>query len=536
MDRRRATATVKPVFDANAFLWEENRRLREENALLRKRFAARDDSRQRLAELRERHEKLTVENAALRRRVAELTRELKRHVEAAAAAPKGAPPSKQQQQQLRFKANLPARRRRKRPGRKAGHAAALRPIPTKVDVHQQVPLPRDTAGKASCPHCKTRLSGVRRHRRLVEDVVVPAEVIVTCYHTASGFCPSCRKRVESRAPEQPPAADLPHAQLGLNSLATAAVMRVCYRLPLRQVTGLFQQVLRLRMSPATVARQLQRMSRWLAKQHERLKLSLRLAGVVHMDETSWRIDGRNAQLWTLTNDDCTLYHVDRSRSGKVARDLLGKSFGAGGDQTLTSDFYAAYDRFAGPQQKCLAHLQRELKETAVRRPELSGHALFKRCRRLIGDMLKLKAKRPALDAAVYERRVRRVERRLATLGETTWNDADADRIAARLKKYGDKLTTFLHKPEVDGTNNAAERALRPAVVMRKVTGGSRSQAGADAWATLASVMRTAQQHGRDVLETIKALLKAHWAGKDDVPLLNELLLPAVKADAGRPGR
>jgi len=70
------------------------------------------------------------------------------------------------------------------------------------------------------------------------------------------------------------------------------------------------------------------------------------------------------------------------------------------------------------------------------------------------------------------------------------------------------------KPEVDGTNNAAERALRPAVVMRKITGGSRSPEGAAAWAVLASVMRTAEQQGRDVLETIKTLLRAEWDGKD----------------------
>jgi len=72
-----------------------------------------------------------------------------------------------------------------------------------------------------------------------------------------------------------------------------------------------------------------------------------------------------------------------------------------------------------------------------------------------------------------------------------WDDPDATRLTARLRKYRDKLTTFLHKPELDGTNNAAERALRPAVVMRKITGGSRSESGAKAWSILASVMRTA---------------------------------------------
>lgn len=508
MDRR-------AVLKANEFLWEENARLREENQSLRQRLNERDESRRLLERLQEKHRKLVEQNSVLRRRVAELTEQLK-------AKPKAAPPPP-------FKPNVPQGGRRKKPGRKAGHAAAVRPVPSKIDVHQDVPLPLDPQGKASCPHCKTRLSDVKRHQRVVEEII-PAQVRVVCYHTASGYCPACRRHVESRADEQPPAADLPHAQLGLNALTTAAVLRVCYRLPLRQVTRLFQQLPGLKISPAAVAKQLQRLSKWLEGQYHRLKLSLRVAGVVHADETSWRTDGRNGYLWTLASDDATLYHVDRSRGGKVIGGLLGESFGSGGGQTLVSDFYAAYDRFDGSQQKCLAHLLRELKETAARRPELAGHELFKKCRRLIRDMLKLKDRRKELDAEAYARRVGLAEQRLAALGDSSWGDADADRIAGRLARYRDKLTTFLHKPEVHATNNAAERALRPAVVMRKITGGSRSEAGARAWAVLASVMRTAEQRGKDVLETIKTLLKAHWAGKE-ATLLSELLLPVIEGDS-----
>jgi hypothetical protein len=128
-------------------------------------------------------------------------------------------------------------------------------------------------------------------------------------------------------------------------------------------------------------------------------------------------------------------------------------------------------------------------------------------------MLRLKKRRDELGKATYDRQVRQLEDRLATLAKCTWNDADADRLTARLSKHETKLTTFLHHAQVDGTNNAAERALRPAVVMRKITGGSRGAAGAKAWAILASVLRTAEQQGRDVVETIKTLLQAEWAGK-----------------------
>ena len=271
------------------------------------------------------------------------------------------------------------------------------------------------------------------------------------------------------------------------------------------------------------------MGRWLEGQYHRLKLSLRMAGVVHADETGWRTNGKNGYIWTLTNADHTLYHVDRSRGGKVIGNLLGKGFGSDGKGTLISDFYGAYQQFKGPQQKCLAHLLRELKESAIARPQLAEHAFFKKCGRLIKEMLKLKTQRQQLRPAEYAHRVELVEKRLAKLGQSRWDEQDADRLAARLRKYGGQLTTFLHKAEVDGTNNAAERALRPAVVMRKITGGSRSEAGARAWAILASVMRTAQQQGRDVVETIGTLLKAEWSGKETT-LLSELLMPVILQD------
>ena len=450
----------------------------------------------RIQRLQQDHDRLQAENTQLKQRIQELT----------ATTPVSDSPAESSVPSF-VKANVPARPRRK-PGRREGHEAALRPKPGKIDIHEEVALPKDRRGRLCCPRCRAQLNDVKHHQRIVEDIV-PSKVVTTCYRTHSGYCPNCRKQVESRAPDQPPAADLPHAQLGINVLATAAVMRVCYRLPLRQITGLFADLPGLQVSPGAVAKQLQRLSRWLTGQYDRLQLALRAAGVVHADETGWRTDGKNGYLWTLTNNAHTLYHVDRSRSGKVIAKLLGEAFGG----TLVSDFYAVYDQFPGPQQKCLTHLLRELRDAAVKRPALAEHAFFKRCKSVIQAMLKLKKQRQRLSKAAYQQQVKSLETRLAKLGQQVWNDIDADRLAARLRKYGKRLSTFLHDPDVDGTNNAAERALRPAVVMRKITGGSRSEAGARAWAILASVMRTAQQQGLEVMETIKTLLRAAWAGE-----------------------
>jgi len=219
----------------------------------------------------------------------------------------------------------------------------------------------------------------------------------------------------------------------------------------------------------------------------------------------------------------------------VIQELLGEAF----DGTLSCDFYAAYDRPDCPKQRCLAHLLRELDEAARDSPAFAAGPFGRQCKRLAKDMLALKRRWDELDDRTYTRRACRLEDRLDRLPaetEATTTPAakrngngngngngnvepNAARLLKRLRKHRAELTRFLWDRQLDGTNNAAERALRPAVVMRKITGGgSRSKAGADAWAKLATLMRTAGQQGRNVLETVKQLLVEHWAGKPALAL------------------
>jgi transposase-like protein len=315
--------------------------------------------------------------------------------------------------------------------------------------------------------------------------------------------------------------DLPQGQLGLNALATAALLRMVYRLPYRQISGLFGDLSQLSVSSGGVADQIQRMGRWLEGQYDRLKALVRLSPVVHMDETSWRVDGQNHWLWAMLSKKQTVFHVDKSRGNKVARELLGEHFGG----TLVSDFYSAYSDLDCAKQKCLAHLLRELKETSEKHPSFARSAFARRAKRLVQEMLLLKKQRPTLAAEVYQARGVKLERRVLELGREPpggWSDPEAKRLGKRVKRHGRELTSFLWSDQIDGTNNAAERALRPAVIARKISGGSRSDRGAQATAVLLSIFRTAQQQGCPLLETIKTLLTAHWAGKNPA-VLTDLL-------------
>ena len=449
----------------------------------------------RIGRLEERVTELSAENAVLKQRVKELT----------AAAQQASGPE----------AEVPAfvkasvkRKRRRRPGRKEGHAAALRPVPDHIDAHQPVPLPVDDQGRESCPWCKSCLLDVQDRERTVEDII-PAKVIVTCYHTRSGFCPSCRKQVESRAYQQPPAANLPHGQIGINALAMAMVLRIAHRLPFRQVQRIFLDLPQFSISPGTVADQVQRVAKWLSGDYEQMILKLRCARVVYADETSWRTNGKNGWLWTAASDTHTLYHVDKSRGGKVIQKLLGKAFGG----TLVSDFYSAYSAIDCKKQKCLCHLLRELAESAERSEAFKTGPFFRQAKLLIKQMLRLKNRWDQLEEKTYASRACKLEDKLDQLLSISYDEPNAKRIAKRMVKHRKELTAFLWDKDLAGTNNAAERALRPAVVARKISGGSRSQNGAEAWAKLASLLRSAGQQGQRLFDTIKAMLTAAWAAE-----------------------
>lgn len=435
------------------------------------------------------------------KRIAELEQqveELKKQAVADTSADKGLLPAF-------IKPNV-LKKHRKKPGRKEGHEAALRGMPARIDQHQDVPLPKDGSHRPICPHCKCRLTRLAKRKRIVEDLI-PSSVQTTCYHTQSGYCPHCRKSIESRAPQQPPAANVPHGQLGINALATAAILRIRHRLPFRQIAQLLLDMPGLSISPGGLVKQIKRLARWLDSRYQDLIRQMRASPHVHVDETGWRIDGKNFWLWAFTDPTFTLFHVDESRGGKVPLKMLGKAFGG----TVIADFYSAYDRLNADKQRCLTHLLREVKETGEKDESFVDCPLSRKLSRWCKEALKLKKRWNELGDAQYEMKASRLEDRLDQLTAATWDHPDARRLCKRLMRHRKELTRFLWDEKLDGTNNAAERALRPAVIMRKITGGNRSQQGAVAWAKLASLLRTADQRKLGVYEATKKLVLDYWA-------------------------
>ena len=170
---------------------------------------------------------------------------------------------------------------------------------------------------------------------------------------------------------------------------------------------------------------------------------------------------------------------------------------------------------ADDRQYCLVHLLRELEKVDRHNACDEWRAFAKLLRRLVRDGIRLR-KRPDFTPEKYRSRIVRIDARLQKLaawkdesGARLYADGDTQRLAKRLRRHWDHLFTFLDKPEVPFDNNLAERAIRPAVILRKASQSNRSEQGAATQAVLMTVFRTLKLRGLDPIRTVTAGLRTY---------------------------
>ncbi len=459
--------------DALEALQREHRRLRAENRRLRA------ENR----ELRAENERLAHRVAALEARVTELTQLLE---EARRAGKRQAAP---------FSRGEPTEDP-KPPGRPPGHPGTYRLAPAQVDETLHVPLPR-------CPRCGGPVEARREHEQFVTDLP-PVRPHVRRYLTESGYCPRCRRRVRSRHPDQiSQALGAAGSQVGPHVVALAAALKHGFGVPYRKVAGVLLAHFGVRLSAGALVLAERRLAARAEPPYQALVLAVRQSAVVHADETGWRIGGQGAWLWVFCTRQVTVYAIRQSRGADVVEEILGVAFAG----VLTSDCFLAYDPFEGVKQKCFAHLLRTLSE--IEGLKTRGAVRFPRAvAALLREAMALKAQQAELPAPRYAARGRRLEVRLDRLLAGRYTDPDNHRFAKRLRKQRPHLFTFLSHEGVEPTNNRAERQIRPAVVVRKISAGNRTDAGAHTHEVLTSLLATFHQHGRAFVPWAVALLRA----------------------------
>lgn len=387
--------------------------------------------------------------------------------------------------------------RAKRPGQKPGHPGMTRATPTHIDRVVEQRLSR-------CPHCQDALGpSVAVTTHLQEDVI-PARVEVTCFTRHRYYCPRCRRVVTAPpAPEE-----IPHSTLGPQVLTQALVLKYVHGLPFNKIRTCFQQLATLTVSEGALAQALQRLALWLQVETTALRDAIRTAPATHIDETGWTLTGVNHWLWAFVTERLAYYRIDRSRGSGVPKDVLGEDYGG----IIVSDFYSAYNRLKGPQQKCWVHLLRELRDCA--KTELSDEyrAAHRALRRLFLDAKRLVRQRPTLPPLTVVRRQQRLDDRLLAWGTTPYHNKTLQRLAGRVLKHHHQLLTFTRVAGVPADNNQAERAIRPHVIIRHRSYQCRSPTGAATHASLMSLVQTLARQGRAIGETLKSAYLRHRHG------------------------
>jgi transposase len=391
----------------------------------------------------------------------------------------------------------PARQKRgKKPGRKDGHPGSRRPPPEKVDV-------RKTHRAPCCPHCQSDLKRCQDTRvRYTEDIPANIQPQVTEHTIHRDWCPTCRKQVEPTVPDA-----LPGSQVGNRVLTLSAWLHYGLGQTIAHVADVFNHHLHFRVTPGGLQQQWYRLQEILFPWYEQIQNDALDAAVLHADETGWRVNGKGHWLWCFSYTRGTYYMIDQGRGRPVLAKFFRRAFAG----TLVTDFWGAYNAVVcGKRQMCLAHLLRDLKHVEqYKHPSRDWAKFAKQLRRLVRDGLRLKRRQAELSAEAYKSRRNRLHARLDALMTTPWEDRQALRLLKRFRRHRDHLFTFLDDPAVPADNNHGERAIRPAVIIRKNTYGNRSQRGADTQAVLMSVYRTLKQRGHDPLTTITNALNEY---------------------------
>lgn len=455
------------------------------------------------------YEDLLAENAALRQQVADLAAKLQAALAEIERLKRGG----------RRQATPFSKGERKsdpqRPGRKPGEGPfRFRAAPEELT---QPPIAVPVTA-AACPHCGGDLQADGSETVWVTDLPARPQAETRAYQVARCRCTRCGRRVRGEHPAVAPDQTGATAhRLGRRLLAAAQLLHYGIGLPVRQVPRVLRLLCGAEVTQGALTQDaLRRTAGRIGAAYQALRAGLARAPAVHTDDTGWRVGGEHAWLMTFTTPDTAVYQVRRRHRNEEVREVIPTQYAG----VLCTDRGKSYDarELAGVrQQKCLCHILRNLSEVLEGkrfRARWFGRQLQDLLRSALAVWQRWRA--GEWDAAPEEfARVREV-----LAGRWTWHlrdrkvrDPDNQRLLDELGWHHDRgnLLRFLYEPGVEPTNNRAERALRGAVIARKVSQCSRNDRGAEAFGAFTSVVKTLMRRCPD--QALEALAKVFNTGE-----------------------
>jgi transposase len=363
----------------------------------------------------------------------------------------------------------------------------------------------------ACPACGGPLAEERVDFAYTTELPDLPRPRVTQYRVWVCRCTACGTQVRGQHPDLAPDQYGATAhRLGPRVMAAAHVLHYSVGIPVRKVPAVLNTLTGVQLTQGALTQDaLQRVEGPLGTAYEGLRATVPEAPVVHTDDTGWWVGGEPAYLMAFETEEATVYQIRPRHRHEEVQEVIPADYAG----VLVTDRGRSYDAkaFDGvPQQKCLAHIQRSISDVLAKK---TGRArdFGEQLKGLLQEAMELwhtyrdghwtdyKADAEALQAEITDH-----------LRDRRLKDADNQRLLNELGWHHDRgnLVRFLAAPRVEPTNNRAERALRPAVIARKVSQCSKNDRGAGAFAVFTSVIRTLMKtQTGSVVETLSHLLR-----------------------------
>jgi len=338
------------------------------------------------------------------------------------------------------------------------------------------------------------------NERIIEDIpdiVERPEVIEV--EQEKKYCPDCKEVITAKSELA-----LPKADMGLNSTILICYLWVALCLPFTKIKDYLKTFFGKNISTSGLSQHVIRVSKIMKAVYDEILGDINNAVTLHADETGWRVRGKNWWLWVFGTQDSAYFTVDKSRGSSVVRRVLGEIFLG----LLVVDGWNAYLQLICEQQSCMAHLLRKIRKFRDAFPRLSSIVKFYvKLRRIIRDGERLQADREKLGEKVFQRRLKRLEKRLDDL--LNWPNPNdiLQEIIKKVRRQQPRMLTFVEHPGAPCHNNYGEFLIRIGVLKRKISGGSVSAEGANAYAILLTIYVTCRLRGISFPKYMKEALR-----------------------------
>lgn len=302
--------------------------------------------------------------------------------------------------------------------------------------------------------------------------------------------------------------------LGADITAAVAFMKGGCHMSYTTIQQFFKEVMHLDISRGLLSKATQKASQSLAPAYNQLAQRLPEQSYLGIDETGHKDNGDKHWTWCFQTPEYSLFHIDKSRGSGVLFDLLGEKF----DGIIGCDYWGAYRKFArltnATVQYCMAHLIREVRflaEHSIKKLSRWGNELLDWLKKLFDTL----HRSDQMTANGFARRMKQIKQGFLSRMRRPPNHRLAKKLSKRFRgKSAETYFRFLTEPCVEPTNNASERQIRHTVIDRRITQGTRGQAGMRWCERIWTTIATCKKQKQNVFDFIHQSLLAHWTNKN----------------------